>query len=115
MCVVRGSPSGGRRNRVKRGARLAPDLDILEEVQQVHTEIAMRHGQRLAAELGIEWGKLPEGEVWARFVEDAVELMARHCFSGGRLAGMRNAWCWTITRFSAAKPSATNFLSTASV
>ena len=35
-------------------ARLAPDLDILEEVQQVHTEIAMRHGQRLAAELGID-------------------------------------------------------------
>src|SRR5262245_6041165 len=35
-------------------ARLAPDLDILEEVQQVHTEIAMRHGVRLAAELGID-------------------------------------------------------------
>ena len=35
-------------------ARLAPDLDILEEIQQVHTEIAMRHGQRLAAELGID-------------------------------------------------------------
>ena len=25
-------------------ARLAPDLDILEEIQQVHTEIAARHG-----------------------------------------------------------------------
>ena len=35
-------------------ARLAPDLDILEEVQEVHTEIAMRHGERLAAELGID-------------------------------------------------------------
>jgi ubiquinone biosynthesis protein len=35
-------------------ARLAPDLDILEEVQAVHTEIAMRHGRRLAAELGID-------------------------------------------------------------
>jgi ubiquinone biosynthesis protein len=35
-------------------ARLAPDLDILEEVQAVHTEIAMRHGERLAAELGID-------------------------------------------------------------
>jgi ubiquinone biosynthesis protein len=35
-------------------ARLAPDLDILEEVQQVHTEIALRHGERLAAELGID-------------------------------------------------------------
>jgi len=34
-------------------ATLAPDLDILEEIQQVHTEIATRHGQRLAAELGI--------------------------------------------------------------
>lgn len=34
-------------------ATLAPDLDILEEIQQVHTEIAMRHGARLAAELGI--------------------------------------------------------------
>jgi ubiquinone biosynthesis protein len=34
--------------------RLAPDLDILEEIQQVHTEIAMRHGARLAAELGID-------------------------------------------------------------
>ena len=35
-------------------ARLAPDLDILDEIQQVHTEIAMRHGERLAAELGID-------------------------------------------------------------
>jgi ubiquinone biosynthesis protein len=35
-------------------ARLAPDLDILEEVQKVHAEIAARHGQRLAAELGLD-------------------------------------------------------------
>jgi ubiquinone biosynthesis protein len=35
-------------------ARLAPDLDILAEIQQVHTEIAMRHGARLAAELGLD-------------------------------------------------------------
>src|SRR4029077_14951366 len=28
-------------------ARLAPDLDILEEIQRVHTEIAARHGVRL--------------------------------------------------------------------
>jgi ubiquinone biosynthesis protein len=35
-------------------ARLAPDLDILEEIQQVHTELAVRHGQRLASELGID-------------------------------------------------------------
>jgi ubiquinone biosynthesis protein len=35
-------------------ARLAPDLDILGEIQKVHTEIAVRHGERLAAELGID-------------------------------------------------------------
>ena len=35
-------------------ARLAPDLDILGEIQQVHTEIAHRHGARMAAELGID-------------------------------------------------------------
>jgi ubiquinone biosynthesis protein len=35
-------------------ARLAPDLDILAEVQLVHTEIAARHGARLAADLGID-------------------------------------------------------------
>jgi ubiquinone biosynthesis protein len=35
-------------------ARLAPDLDILEEIQRVHTEIAARHGIRLANELGID-------------------------------------------------------------
>lgn len=35
-------------------ARLAPELDILEEVQQVHAEIAARHGARLAADLGID-------------------------------------------------------------
>src|SRR6187397_2951655 len=35
-------------------ARLAPDLDILGEIQQVHAEIALRHGARLAAELGID-------------------------------------------------------------
>ncbi|HTL85222.1 MAG TPA: AarF/UbiB family protein [Acidimicrobiia bacterium] len=35
-------------------ARLAPDLDILGEIQKVHTEIALRHGERLAAELGLD-------------------------------------------------------------
>src|SRR3954453_17560808 len=35
-------------------ARLAPDLDILKEVERVHIEIAMRHGARLAAELGLD-------------------------------------------------------------
>jgi ubiquinone biosynthesis protein len=35
-------------------ARLAPDLDILGEIQKVHTEIAARYGERLAKELGID-------------------------------------------------------------
>jgi len=35
-------------------ANLAPDLDILAEVEKVHTEISLRHGERLAAELGID-------------------------------------------------------------
>jgi len=35
-------------------ARLAPDLDILDEIQKVHTELTVRHGERLASELGIE-------------------------------------------------------------
>jgi ubiquinone biosynthesis protein len=35
-------------------ARLAPDLDILGEIQKVHTEIATRHGRRLAEDLGID-------------------------------------------------------------
>ena len=35
-------------------ARLAPDLDILGEIQKVHMEIATRHGRRLAEELGID-------------------------------------------------------------
>jgi ubiquinone biosynthesis protein len=35
-------------------ARLAPDLDILGEIEKVHTEIALRHGERLARELGLD-------------------------------------------------------------
>src|SRR4029077_6603244 len=35
-------------------ARLAPDLDILKELESIHVEIAARHGLRLAAELGID-------------------------------------------------------------
>jgi ubiquinone biosynthesis protein len=35
-------------------ARLAPDLDILGEIETVHTEIALRHGERLARELGLD-------------------------------------------------------------
>ena len=34
--------------------RLAPDLDILGEIQNVHAEIAMRHGARLAEQLGMD-------------------------------------------------------------
>jgi ubiquinone biosynthesis protein len=48
-------------------ARLAPDIDILEEVERVHTEIATRHGLRLAAELGID------PTVTAQFDKDAVK------------------------------------------
>jgi ubiquinone biosynthesis protein len=35
-------------------ATLAPDLDIIGEIEQVHTEIARRHGERLAQEMGID-------------------------------------------------------------
>jgi ubiquinone biosynthesis protein len=48
-------------------ARLAPDLDILGEVQLVHTEIAARHGARLAAELGVD------PSVTAQFDMEAVK------------------------------------------
>ena len=48
-------------------ARLAPDLDILEEIQRVHTEIAARHGLRLANELGID------PAITAQFDMDAVK------------------------------------------
>jgi ubiquinone biosynthesis protein len=35
-------------------ARLAPDLDILGEIEKVHIEIAQRHGERIAADMGID-------------------------------------------------------------
>ena len=35
-------------------ATLAPELDILGEIESVHREIAFRHGERLAAEMGID-------------------------------------------------------------
>jgi ubiquinone biosynthesis protein len=35
-------------------ANLAPDLDIIGEIEKVHTEISLRHGARLAADLGID-------------------------------------------------------------
>jgi ubiquinone biosynthesis protein len=34
--------------------KLAPDLDILGEIEKVHSEIAYRHGARFAAELGLD-------------------------------------------------------------
>jgi ubiquinone biosynthesis protein len=48
-------------------ARLAPDLDILGEIQLVHTEIAARHGARIAAEMGID------PEMVAQFDPEAVK------------------------------------------
>ena len=47
-------------------ARLAPDLDILGEIQKVHTEIAQRHGARLAAELGIDPDRGRRSSTWTR-------------------------------------------------
>jgi ubiquinone biosynthesis protein len=35
-------------------ANLAPELDILGEIEKVHTEISERHGERLARELGVD-------------------------------------------------------------
>jgi ubiquinone biosynthesis protein len=35
-------------------ARLAPDLDLLGEIESVHAEISARHGARMAAELGLD-------------------------------------------------------------
>ncbi len=35
-------------------ALLAPDLDIIGELEKVHTDIATRHGERLAADMGID-------------------------------------------------------------
>jgi ubiquinone biosynthesis protein len=35
-------------------ATLAPELDIIGEIEKVHTEISLRHGARLAADLGID-------------------------------------------------------------
>ena len=35
-------------------ATLAPELDILEEIQKVHSEIGERHGERLALEMGVD-------------------------------------------------------------
>ena len=67
-------------------ARLAPDLDILDEIQQVHTEIALRHGLRLAAELGIDPALAVE------FDMDAVKaaMGVRRCRDASRTATCRS-------------------------
>jgi len=48
-------------------ARLAPDLDILGEIEKVHAEIAARHGERLAAELGLDLAAVAD-----QFDKDAI-------------------------------------------
>jgi ubiquinone biosynthesis protein len=35
-------------------ATLAPELDIISELEKIHTEISIRHGAKLAADLGID-------------------------------------------------------------
>jgi ubiquinone biosynthesis protein len=48
-------------------ARLAPDLDLLGEIESVHAEISARHGARMAAELGLD----PDAP--STFSKDAVK------------------------------------------
>lgn len=48
-------------------ATLAPDLDIIAELEAVHTEISARHGERLALELGISMAE-------AQFDADAMKV-----------------------------------------
>ena len=48
-------------------ATLAPDLDIIGELELVHTEIAMRHGEQLASEMGIDMSE-------AVFDADAMKI-----------------------------------------
>lgn len=59
-------------------AMLAPDLDILGELEAVHTEIAVRHGERLAAEMGIDLSEAtfdPEAVKAAMLVDPSVERL----------------------------------------
>jgi len=46
-------------------AVLAPDLDIIGEIEKVHAEIATRHGERLATDLGIDLSEVTfDGEAF---------------------------------------------------
>jgi len=59
-------------------ATLAPDLDILGEVEAVHTEIALRHGERLAAEMGIDLQEAafdPDAVKAAMLIDPSVERL----------------------------------------
>jgi ubiquinone biosynthesis protein len=59
-------------------ATLAPDLDILGELEAVHTEIAVRHGERLAAEMGIDLSDAtfdPDAVKAAMMVDPSVERL----------------------------------------
>ncbi len=59
-------------------ATLAPDLDIIGELEAVHTEIAIRHGERLAAEMGIDMSEAtfdPEAVKVAMGVDPSIETL----------------------------------------
>jgi len=46
-------------------AVLAPDLDIIGEIEKVHAEISTRHGERLATDLGIDLSEVTfDGEAF---------------------------------------------------
>jgi ubiquinone biosynthesis protein len=59
-------------------ATLAPDLDILGELEQVHLDISARHGERLAAQMGIDMSEAffdPDAVKIAMGVDPAVERL----------------------------------------
>jgi ubiquinone biosynthesis protein len=59
-------------------ATLAPDLDIIGEIELVHGEIARRHGERLASEMGIDLSQAvfdPNAMKAAMGVDPSVETL----------------------------------------
>jgi ubiquinone biosynthesis protein len=59
-------------------AALAPDLDIIGELEAVHTEIALRHGEQLAAEMGIDMSEAtfdPEAVKIAMGIDPTIEKL----------------------------------------
>jgi ubiquinone biosynthesis protein len=59
-------------------ATLAPDLDILGELEKVHTDIAVRWGERLAAEMGIDLSQAvydPDAVKAAMMLDPSVERL----------------------------------------